>query len=199
LEEGEERESPVQADAAATQGELEQLRSRLELAAEEARRARELADTMTNRLKYLMADFDNYRKQMDRQLASRTETMKGEFLLKFVNIRDDYVRALAVAKQSKTEPVVIEGLEGILKNIDSLLSSEGVAEIESVGTPFDPNVHDAISFTQKSDIEEDMVTAEIRKGYMLNDKVLRPSLVEISKKPKSGKPPPGQAGEESKS
>src|SRR5262245_37356437 len=129
-----------------------------------------------------MADFDNYRKQMEKHASSRTESAKAELLLKFVNIRDDYLRALSVAKQEKTEPVVIEGLEGILKNIDSLLLSEGVNEIETVGTPFDPNVHDAISYSENDDLEENSITAEIRKGYVLNGRVLRPSMVEISRK-----------------
>jgi molecular chaperone GrpE len=134
-------------------------------------------------MKYLMADFDNYRKQMEKQVASKAESIKAELLLKFLNIRDDYVRALSVARQSKSEQiVVIEGLEGILKNIDSLLASEGVREIEAIGTPFDPNVHDAIAYSARDDLAENTVTAEIRKGYMLNGRVLRPSLVEISKK-----------------
>lgn len=133
-------------------------------------------------MKYLMADFDNYRKQMEKQLASRAESIKAELLLKFLNIRDDYLRAVAVAKQSNSEPVVIQGLEGIMKNIDALLSSEGVVEIETVGTPFDPNVHDAIGYSARDDVAENTVTSEIRKGYMLNGRVLRPSMVEISKK-----------------
>jgi len=129
-----------------------------------------------------MADFDNYRKQMEKQLASKAESIKAELLLKFLNIRDDYIRALSMAKQSKSDKeVVIEGLEGILKNIDSLLASEGVREIEAVGTPFDPNVHDAIAYAERDGLAENTVTAEIRKGYMLHDRVLRPSLVEISK------------------
>ena len=129
-----------------------------------------------------MADFDNYRKQMEKQLASKAESIKAELLLKFLNIRDDYIRALSMAKQSKSDKeVVIEGLEGILKNIDSLLISEDVREIEAIGTPFDPNVHDAIAYSERNDLAENTVTAEIRKGYMLNGRVLRPSLVEISK------------------
>ncbi len=149
---------------------------------EELKKAKESSEGSLNKLKYLMADFDNYRKQMEKQAASKVETAKAELLLKFLNIRDDYLRALSVAKQAKTEAVVIEGLEGILKNIDSLLASEGVREIETVGTPFDPNVHDAIAYSARDDVEENTVTAEIRKGYILNSKVLRPSLVEISKK-----------------
>jgi molecular chaperone GrpE len=162
--------------------EVELLRAELESVKSELRRAKESSESSLNKMRYLMADFDNYRKQMEKQLASKAESIKAELLLKFLNIRDDYIRALSMAKQSKSDKeVVIEGLEGILKNIDSLLASEGVREIEAVGTPFDPNVHDAIAYAERDGLAENTVTAEIRKGYMLNDRVLRPSLVEISK------------------
>jgi molecular chaperone GrpE len=163
--------------------EVEALRAELESVKSELRRAKESSESSLNKMKYLMADFDNYRKQMEKQLASKAESIKAELLLKFLNIRDDYLRALSVARQSKSGQggVVIEGLEAILKNIDSLLASEGVREIEAAGTPFDPNVHDAIAYSERDDLAENTVTAEIRKGYMLNGRVLRPSLVEISK------------------
>ena len=162
--------------------EVEALRAELESVKNELRKAKESSESSLNKMRYLMADFDNYRKQMEKQLASKAESIKAELLLKFLNIRDDYLRALSVARQSKSEQVVvIEGLEGILKNIDSLLASEGVREIEAVGTPFDPNVHDAIAYSARDDLAENTVTAEIRKGHMLNGRVLRPSLVEISK------------------
>ena len=162
--------------------EVEVLRAELESIKSELRRAKESSESSLSKMKYLMADFDNYRKQMEKQLASKAESIKAELLLKFLNIRDDYIRALSMAKQSKSDKeVVIEGLEGILKNIDSLLTSEGVREIEAIGTPFDPNVHDAIAYSERNDLAENTVTAEIRKGYMLNGRVLRPSLVEISK------------------
>jgi molecular chaperone GrpE len=149
---------------------------------EDLKRARESADNNLNKLRYMMADFDNYRKQMEKQFHSKVEASKAEILLKFLSIRDDYLRALEMVKQNKSDAAIIEGLQGILKNFDNLLSSEGVIEIESVGTPFDPNIHDAINFTYSDDLPEDTVTKEIRKGYMLNNKVLRPSIVEISKK-----------------
>jgi molecular chaperone GrpE len=165
------------------QEDLETLRAELQSVRNELRKAKESSESNLNKMRYLIADFDNYRKQMEKQLASKAESIKAELLLKFLNIRDDYLRALSVARQSNSEQVVvIEGLEGILKNIDSLLASEGVREIEAVGTPFDPNVHDAIAYSARDDLTENTVTAEIRKGYMLNGRVLRPSLVEISKK-----------------
>ena len=162
--------------------ELAKVKDELDLVKEELYRARESSDNNLNRLKYMMADFDNYRKQMEKQIASKIESSRAELLMKFLNIRDDYSRALEIAKQSKSETVVIEGLEAILKNLDSVLKSEGVMEIETIGTPFDPNIHDAISFSYQDNVSENAVTGEIRKGYMLNNKVLRPSLVEISKK-----------------
>ena len=154
----------------------------VEQSREELRKAKEAYENLASKMKYLVADFDNSRKQMEKQLASRVESIKAELLLKFLNIRDDYRRALSVAEQSKSEPTVIEGLKGILKNMDSLLSSEGVMEIEALGTPFDPNVHDAVAYSASDSVEENTVTSEIRKGYMLNGKVLRPSLVEIARK-----------------
>lgn len=162
--------------------ELAKVKDELDSVKEELYKARESSDNNLNRLKYIMADFDNYRKQMEKQIASKIESSRAELLMKFLNIRDDYSRALEIAKQSKSETVVVEGLEAILKNLDSVLKSEGVMEIETIGTPFDPNIHDAISFSYQDNVPENAVTGEIRKGYMLNNKVLRPSLVEISKK-----------------
>lgn len=161
---------------------LTKLKEELAALKEELREARKSSDNNLNRLKYMMAEFDNYRKQMEKQIDSRIESRKAELLVKFLSLRDDYLRALEMAKQSKSETVVIEGLEGILKNFDSLLRSEGIMEIETIGTPFDPNVHDAIGFSHQDEIEENIITKEIRKGYMLNNKVLRPSLVLISRK-----------------
>jgi molecular chaperone GrpE len=162
--------------------EITALSEELKYVKEELSKVRESYQSNLNKLKYLMADFDNYRKQMEKQVASKVESSKAEVLLKFLSIRDDYLRALEIAKQSMSEGVVLEGLEAILKNLDSLLRSEGVMEIETIGTPFDPNIHDALSFSYRDDVPENTVTGEIRKGYMLNNKVLRPSLVEISKK-----------------
>lgn len=149
---------------------------------EDLRKARDSADDSLNKLRYMVADFDNYRKQTEKQVSSKIEASRAEILLKLLNIRDDYLRALNIIKHDKPDAVIIEGLQGILKNFDNLLSSEGVVEIESVGTPFDPNIHDALNFSYSDRLPENTVTNEIRKGYMYNNKVLRPSLVEISKK-----------------
>jgi molecular chaperone GrpE len=158
------------------------LENQLSQTEEECQKAKEEADNNLNKLRYLMADFDNYRKRMERQVESKINQGKAELILKFVSIHDDLSRAVETAKQGKSEQVVIEGLEGILRNVEALFDAEGVKEIETTGTPFDPNIHDAISFKYDDTVPENTVIAEIRKGYMISDKVLRPSLVEISKK-----------------
>ena len=158
------------------------LENQLSQTEEERQKAKEEADNNLNKLRYLMADFDNYRKRMERQVESKINQGKAELILKFVSIHDDLSRAVETAKQGKSEQVVIEGLEGILRNVETLFDAEGVKEIETTGTPFDPNIHDAISFKFDDTVPENTVIVEIRKGYMISDKVLRPSLVEISKK-----------------
>jgi len=158
------------------------LENKLSQTEEECQKAKEEADNNLNKLRYLMADFDNYRKRIERQVESKINQGKAELILKFVSIHDDLSRAVETAKQGKSEQVVIEGLEGIFRNVETLFDAEGVKEIETTGTPFDPNIHDAISFKYDDTVPENTVIAEIRKGYMISDKVLRPSLVEISKK-----------------
>ena len=158
------------------------LENELSQADVELQKAKEEADSNMNKLRYLMADFDNYRKRTERQIESKISQGKAELILKFVSIHDDLSRAIETAKQCKSDQVVIEGLEGILRNVETLFDTEGVKEIETTGTPFDPNIHDAISFKYDDSVPENTVIAEIRKGYMITDKVLRPSLVEISKR-----------------
>ena len=158
------------------------LENELSQAEAERQRTKKEADNNLNKLRYLMADFDNYRKRMERQIESKINQGKAELILKFVSIHDDLSRAIETAKQGKSDQVVIQGLEGILRNVETLFDAEGVKEIETTGTPFDPNIHDAISFKYDDTVPENTVIAEIRKGYMMSDKVLRPSLVEISKR-----------------
>ncbi|MFZ1877541.1 MAG: nucleotide exchange factor GrpE, partial [Nitrososphaeraceae archaeon] len=138
------------------------LENQLSQIEEERQKAKEEADNNLNKLRYLMADFDNYRKRMERQVESKINQGKAELILKFVSIHDDLSRAVETAKQGKSEQVVIEGLEGILRNVETLFDAEGVKEIETTGTPFDPNIHDAISFKYDDTVPENTVITEIR-------------------------------------
>ncbi|MEM4398471.1 MAG: nucleotide exchange factor GrpE [Candidatus Nitrosocaldus sp.] len=71
----------------------------------------------------------------------------------------------------------------MLKNLDGILRDAGVVEIPAVGEAFNPNMHEAVSFVYNAELPDLTITNEIRKGYMMNDRVIRPSLVEVSRRP----------------
>ena len=130
------------------------------------------------KLQYLLADFENLKKRTESDVQTRVNSMLAEIMLKFLLICDDFVRAKdALGKQH----VNTDGLDGILKNMNSFLSEYGVISIEAIGEIFDPKLHEAIAIKKDSSLDNDTITKEIRKGYILQNKVIRPSLVEISK------------------
>ncbi len=144
---------------------------------------RNLYNDTFNKLKYSLADFDNFRKNVEKQNSLKMLSIKADLLSVVVNMREDFIRAIDTIKQNKIDNAIFEGLESILKNIDIFLEKEGIKEIESLNNVFDPNIHEIVGFSSvDTDVEENIVTKEIRKGYLLNDRVLRPSLVEVSKK-----------------
>ena len=131
------------------------------------------------KLQYLLADFENLKKRTELDVQSRVNSALDSMMLKFLSIYDDFVRAKdALVKQK----INTDGLSAILKNMDSFLSDNGVTPIEALGEIFDPQLHEAISVKEDSSFDDNTITVEIRKGYILQNRVIRPSLVEISKK-----------------
>jgi molecular chaperone GrpE len=131
------------------------------------------------KLQYLLADFENLKKRTELDVQTKVNSVIAEILFQFLSIYDDFVRAKeALAKQK----VSIDGLTSILKNMDSFLSAYGVSPIDALGEIFDPKLHEAISVKVDPSLDENTITSEIRKGYILHNRVIRPSLVEIAKK-----------------
>ena len=146
---------------------------------------RNLYNDTFNKLKYSLADFDNFRKNVEKQNSLKMLSIKADLLSVVVNMREDFIRAIDTIKQKKIYNAIFEGLESILKNIDVFLEKEGIKEIDSLNHVFDPNIHEIVGFSYTDDdngVEENIITKEIRRGYLLNGRVLRPSLVEVSKK-----------------
>ena len=131
------------------------------------------------KIQYLLADFENLKKRNELDVQNRVNAITDSIILKFLSIYDDFVRAREALSKQKANT---EGLDGILKNMNSFLSELGVKPIDALGEIFDPRLHEAISVKESSDLDDDTITAELRKGYILKDRVIRPSLVEISKK-----------------
>lgn len=135
------------------------------------------------KIQYLLADFENLKKRTELDVQNRVNAITDNIILKFLSIYDDFVRAREALSKQKANT---EGLDGILKNMNSFLSELGVKPIDALGEIFDPRLHEAISVKESSDLDDDTITAELRKGYILKDRVIRPSLVEISKKRDKG-------------
>lgn len=131
------------------------------------------------KLKHILADFQNLSKKTQSDIENGVNAKVDEFILDFLKIYDDFVRAKQVFTETNVET---EGLDGILKNMDSLLVKYQVKPIEALGEIFDPNYHEAISVITDSDLDDGTITKEIRKGYISQTRVIRPTLVEISKK-----------------
>ena len=166
-----------------TEVSIEDMAAELKETRDDLEHYRKLYDDTFNKLKYSLADFDNYRKNIEKQNALRILSVKADILSTVVNLREDFMRALDTLKHHKVDISILEGLTNILKNIDLFLEKENVLEIEALNSVFDPNFHEIIGFSYvEDDAEENIITKEIRKGYLLNDRVLRPSLVEVSKK-----------------
>lgn len=158
------------------------MRREIEFLNGELEKEREVSEKNLSKLRYLMADFDNYRKQMEKQVESKIEENRGLLFIKILKIYDDCILALETLKNGQYDSTVVGGIQGIMSNFESFMKEEGMVEIESMNTPFDPNVHDAIGFVTNDLAPDNTIMEVVRKGYLLNNKVLRPSSVILSKR-----------------
>jgi molecular chaperone GrpE len=129
-------------------------------------------------LRYLQADFENYRKRVDREIRELEEFSTLGLVRKLIPVLDDL--DLAVATATKAEDMgILEGVKMVQKNLSTALESEGLQKIHAVGEPFNPSTHEAVDKVQGKDNAEDKVIEEMRKGYTFKGKVLRPSAVKV--------------------
>ncbi len=131
------------------------------------------------KLKHVLADFQNLSRKTKSDIEYGVNSKINEFMLDFIKIYDDFIRAKEVISESK---INADGLNSILKNMESLMQKYNVTPIEALGEIFNPNFHEAISIISNSTLDDDTITKEIRKGYIRHNVTIRPTLVEISKK-----------------
>ncbi|MEE9565482.1 MAG: nucleotide exchange factor GrpE [Nitrosopumilaceae archaeon] len=136
------------------------------------------------KLKRSLADFQNLQKKTYLDIENGVNAKIDSFMKNFLFLYDDFVRAKTALSN---ENIDVAGFESILKNMNSFLSEYGVTPINALGEIFDPNFHEAISVVEDSTLDEGTITKEIRKGYISHDRVIRPTVVEISKKSNSEK------------
>ena len=138
-------------------------------------------EELTNDLKRMTADFANYRKRNEAERADFAKFAKADLIAKLLDVLDGYDRALAtVPDEVKGQPWV-EGMWLVERKLRTVLESEGLEPIDSLGKPFDPYLHEAVAHVE-SDEPEGTVTQEHQKAYRLHDRVIRPALVTVAKK-----------------
>jgi molecular chaperone GrpE len=140
---------------------------------------KETLATCEEELKHSLADYQNLERKIKSDIEKGVKTKIDQFMLKFISIYDDFIRAKTILAEQK---VNVSGLESILKNMDSLLSEYNVKPINALGEIFDPNLHEAVSVIEDSTLDDGTITKEIRKGYISQNRLIRPTIVEISKK-----------------
>jgi molecular chaperone GrpE len=147
---------------------------------EENERLRAEREGLMDRLARLQAEFDNARKREQRERADYRSFAIADAVEQFLPVLDNFRLALnstGSAEQLRT------GVELIAKQMDEVLRSLNVTPVETVGQPFDPRVHEALESVERPDLPDHQVIDEIRRGYRIKDRLLRPALVRISTNP----------------
>lgn len=145
---------------------------------EELEAAKKTEAEYLDRLQRVTAEFDNFRKRTLREQAQLRELGSERVLSSMLPTLDSFDAAMALPAETETEQRLLDGMAGTYAQLMEALGREGLTPIPAVGEPFDPSVHEAISAPPNASGQL-VVIAEIRRGYKLKDRVLRPSLVAL--------------------
>ena len=131
------------------------------------------------------AELDNYRKRMAREKSDAIKFANGSLLSELLPVIDSFQMGLIAAINEDPDSIISKGMEMVQKQLEEFFSSQGAVAISSVGNEFDPNLHEAISQESSDEVPNGHIITEIRKGYTLNDRLLRAANVIVSKGPES--------------
>jgi len=137
-------------------------------------------EELTDRLKRSMAEFDNFRKRTEKEKSAMYEIGARDVIEKILPVVDNFERGLAAVPEEAKGTPLEEGMEKIYKQLVKTLDDLGVKPIEAVGKPFDPNFHNAVMHVEDESLGENVVAAELQKGYMYRDSVVRHSMVQVA-------------------
>lgn len=161
--------------------EEEKEENQIDLLKERLLKSEDQAKELEDRLLRLAAEFDNYKKRTAKEFGYLIKNANENLILQLLDTLDNFQRALNSSKNSSDYEKFHKGVELIYNHLKEILTKEGLKEIEALGKPFDPHFHEAVTQAESDKYDEGLVTEEISKGYMLNDKLLRASKVVVSK------------------
>jgi len=173
---GEELHLHLEEERQEKEKEIEELKKKLE---EKEKEIKEHHD----RLLRLAADFENYKKRAAKEKEEWTKFANEDLIRAILPFIDNLDRAISHAEKVSDTGVLIEGVRLTIQQLLQTLSRFGLSTFESVGKPFDPTVHEAMLVVETEKHEPNQVLEEFQKGYLLNDRLLRPATVSVSKPP----------------
>ena len=137
-------------------------------------------DELRDRLLRKTAEFDNYRKRVDKERRELSEWAAADVITEVLNVLDDFDRALSIEAPPEAQGYRA-GVELIRRQLGEALRKRGVTPLETLGTDFDPHVHQAVAYEESPGAREGEVVGELRKGYRLGERLLRPAMVRVAK------------------
>jgi len=143
----------------------------------------EEAKSLQERILYLQADFENYKKLKAKERQDTLKFANEEIVKELLPVVDNLEMALLHSGSTDDYKSIHEGVKLTLNQFLKVLEKSGVTPIDAIGQRFDPNFHEALYQEEHDDVEADTVVSELQKGYILNDRLIRPSRVGVSKKP----------------
>lgn len=135
---------------------------------------------VNNKLLRLQADFLNFKKRVEKERFTTYSNAISDMIKELLPVIDNIDRA--VKSENVLDPKLYDGIKLINNQFIDILSKKGLKEIDAIDKKFDPNKHYGVAFEENSDKEEDTIIEVLQKGYTVNEKVIRPSMVKISKK-----------------
>jgi molecular chaperone GrpE len=143
------------------------------------------ADDNWERLLRVTADLENFKKRAAREKTEAIKFANESLIQKLIPVLDNFDMALVAVQSASGDSAqsLQAGITMIHQQLKSALAETGLEEVEAAGKPFDPNLHEAVSQQESKDVPEDHVLQQLRKGYKLRDRLLRPATVIVAKKP----------------
>ncbi len=156
--------------------------------------------TLEDDLKWNRSDFENYRKSIEKRLDSEKQNILAKLLKDFLPFFDAFDKGMESARALLANPGLAEpvkkflgGLESLQKNLNGILEARKIKRMEVLGKPFDYNYHEVMMQVEDENLVEDTIIHEVQRGWLIDGKVLRPAMVNVSKKPaKPEAEPPDQ-------
>jgi len=127
------------------------------------------------------ADFENFRKRSAREKEDAVKYANASFLERLIPILDNFELGLAAARGSSESSAILSGMDMVSKQLTDFLTSSGVDPVNAEGQPFDPNLHEAVAQEASASVPENVIVRQLRRGYKLRDRLLRPATVVVSK------------------